>query len=109
MIATRNCDRKAPGKFYFQLQFDYLEQAMVNAKIVYEANVQPNFPERIFAWQLLRALPDRQISVKGQQLQIFTQGQSTTYPSLFLTGKGVFCVKTEDGCKSIMGLHFPEL
>ena len=43
MIATRNWDRKAPGKFYLQLRlhFDYLGQAIVNAKITYEANVQP--------------------------------------------------------------------
>ena len=30
MIATQNWDRKAPGKFFFPLHFDYLEQAIVN-------------------------------------------------------------------------------
>ena len=31
MIATRNWDRKAPGKFYLRPNFEYLVQAMVNA------------------------------------------------------------------------------
>ena len=47
-IATRNWNRKAPGKFYLRLHFDYLEQAIVNAKIAYEANVQPGILAKIF-------------------------------------------------------------
>ena len=78
---------------------------MVNAKIAYEANAQPGIPERISVCHLLiKALLDLQISVKGQPLQIVTPGQSTICASLFLTGKGVYCVKTEEGCKYIMGL-----
>ena len=56
MIATQNWDRKAPGEFYLRLHFDYLEQAMVNAKIAYEANVQPGISARIFEWPLLDLL-----------------------------------------------------
>ena len=62
MIVTRNWDRKAPGKFYLRLHFDYLEQAMVNAKIAYEANVQPGISAKHFRMTLLDLL----ISVKGR-------------------------------------------
>ena len=48
LISTRNWDRKAPGKFYLRIHFDYLEQAMVNAKIAYEANVQPGISAKDF-------------------------------------------------------------
>ena len=67
MIATRNWDRKALGKFYLGLHFDYLEQAMVNAKIAYEANVQPGISVKDFLMALLlRVLLDLLISVKGR-------------------------------------------
>ena len=48
MIATRNWDRKKPGKFYLRIYFNYLEQAMVNVKIAYEANVQPGISAKDF-------------------------------------------------------------
>ena len=53
MIATRNWDRKAPDEFYLRLHFDYLEQAMVNAKIAYEANVQPGISAKDFRMALV--------------------------------------------------------
>ena len=48
MIATRNWDQKAPSKFYLRIHFDYLEQAMVKAKIAYEANIQPGISAKDF-------------------------------------------------------------
>ena len=56
MIATRNWGRKAPGKFYLRLHFDYLEQAIVNAKIAYEANVQPALLAKNFRMALVTGL-----------------------------------------------------
>ena len=56
MIATRNWDRKAPGKFYLRPNSDYLVQAMVNAKIAYEANVQPGIPAKNLRMALVRGL-----------------------------------------------------
>ena len=56
MIATRNWDRKAPGKFYLRLHFDYLEQAMVSAKLAYEANVQPVLLAKNFRMALVTGL-----------------------------------------------------
>ena len=66
MIATRNWDRKALGKLYLPLHFDYLEQAIVNDKIAYEANVQPGLLAKNFRMPLLRAFSDLLISVKGR-------------------------------------------
>ena len=66
MIATRNWDRKAPGKFYLRLPFYYLKQAIVNAKIAYEANVQPGILAKNFQWPLLRPFLNPLISVKGR-------------------------------------------
>ena len=56
MFATRNWDRKALGKFYLRLHFDYLEQAIVNAKIAYEANVQPGILAKNFRMALVTGL-----------------------------------------------------
>ena len=58
VIATRNWDRKAPGKFYLRLHFDYfnLEQAIVHAKIEYEANVQPALLAKNFRMALVTGL-----------------------------------------------------
>ena len=56
MISTRNWDRKAPGKFYLRIHFDYLEQVMVNAKIAYEANVQPGISAKDFQIALVKGL-----------------------------------------------------
>ena len=56
MIATRNWDRKVPGKLYLRIHFDYLEQAMVNAKIAYEANVQPGISAKDFRIALVTGL-----------------------------------------------------
>ena len=56
MFATRNWDRKALGKFYLRLHFDYLEQAIDNAKIAYETNVQPGFLAKNFRMALVTGL-----------------------------------------------------
>ena len=56
IIANRNWDRKAPSKFYLQLHFDYLEQAKVNAKIAYEANIQTGILAKDFRKGLVKGL-----------------------------------------------------
>ena len=56
MISTQNWDRKAPGKFYLRIHTDYLEQAMVNAKIAYETNVQPRISAKDFRIALVKGL-----------------------------------------------------
>ena len=56
MMATRNWDQKAPGKFYLRLYFDYLERAIINAKIAYEADVQPGISAKDFRMALVKGL-----------------------------------------------------
>ena len=94
MIATRNWDRKAPGKFYLRLHFDYLEQAMVNAKMVYEANVQPGISAKDFRMALIKGLVGSANFREGKATLDSNTGTVDHLPIHLHNRKGVYCAKS---------------
>ena len=110
MIATRNWDRKAPGKFYLRLHFDYLEQAIVNAKIAYEANVQLTLLAKNFRMALVTGLFGS-ANFRERKASLNTNSATVDHLPIHLPNrKKVYTMqKAEERCKSIMGLHLTEL
>ena len=113
MIASRNWDGKEPGKFYLRLHFDYLEQAMVNVKIAYEANVQPRISVKDFRMAL--AIKGLVGSANFRERKASLDSNTGTVDHLHIhlpnRKRRILCKKAEERCKSIMimGLQFTEL
>ena len=110
MIANRNWDRKAPSKFYLQLHFDYLEQAMVNAKIAYEANVQPGILAKDFQKGLVKGLVG---SANFQERKASLNSNTGTVDHLPIhlpnRKRWILCKKQKKDAKSSWGLQLTEL
>ena len=73
---------------------------MVNAKIAYEANVQPGISAKDFRNALDKGLVGSANFRERKASLDSNTGTVTTYPSIFLTEKGVYCAKSRR-CKSI--------